>query len=466
MLTTTDRPDAELMTVATAPQASMLKPALKILVPTTVVALLLFFLTRLLLQPPPPLPAPPPKLMSSGVAQSYAEAVARADDAVEGASARAKAQAGNWLPLESLGRAQFARARLTGDLASYAGADDSFTRAFAGLEPGIGPHLSRAEFSLGVHRLAAAVSDLDALDHYAVKPDDSERAEIVAMRGDVAFYRGNYEGARRLYGDAETIAANPGIDLRFATHAMRLGKPEDALRYLDRAEHYGPTIAPQLAARIALQRGMVERSRGDWDAATRHFASALKIFPGWWPAEQQSAAMMALRGDMPGAIRRFTALAARTNQPEPMDALAALYRASGDVARSRLWSARAALLWEERLKVFPDAFALHAIDHLLAFGDAARALTLARAAFAARPFGETGIALASALLANGQPVEALAMLDRVHASGWVTAEQHLLSAQALAMLGRGAEAEKQRADAREIDPHSSDRNPALLWFDH
>lgn len=442
-------------------------PAVRILLPGFVAAGLLFIATRPLMSPLPSTPPiGPPRLITSGVAQNYRQALDQADAAVDAARQRAEAQPGQWLPLESLGRAQFARARLTGDLASYSLADDAFERAFQGLNPGIGPHLSRAEFSLGVHRLAAAEADLTRVEAYKVPPDSAERAEIRAMRGDIAFYRGDYQAARRLYDEAATHFPGAGIDLRLANHAMRLGRPEEALDWLDRAQRSTSILSPQLAARIEWQRGLVERSRGAWDAAARHFATARKLFPGWWQADQQGAAMTALAGNLADATRRFEALAARTGQPEPMDAAAALYRATGDAERSRIWSTRAANLWETRLATFPDAFAGHAIDHLLAFGDPSRALALAEASYRLRPFGETAIGLAAALLANGRPAAALALLERVDASGWVTAEQHMLAAQALIMLGRGAEAALQTERARAIDPHSSDRNPALLWFDH
>ncbi|AHE54383.1 hypothetical protein [Sphingomonas sanxanigenens] len=442
----------------------------RILVPALLVAALLFLATRLFQTAPPPAPAPlpgaPPILLGSGSPQTYAEAVARADEAIDGAARRARHMPGQWLPLESLARAQFDRARLTGDLASYIAARDSFARAFEGLPPKTGPHLSRAEFALGTHDLAAASADLDAVEAYATIPEPAEQAEIQAMRGDIAFYRGDYSRASRHYRAAAATAPATGIDVRLATRSMRLGRFDEALRLLDLAEREAKTITPQILARIELQRGMIERARGDWPAATRHFDKALAVYPGWWLAEQQRAAMAALAGDIGGAIRRFQALATRSGLPEPMDALAALYRVSGDSARSRAWAARAGALWDARVAAFPAAFAQHAIDHHLAFGDPDRALRLARQSFAARPFGETAIALAASLIATGYPDRAIAVLAEVDRTGWVSAEQHLLAAQALAMLGRGADAEAERARAQAIDPHSSDRNPALLWFDH
>lgn len=441
---------------------------MRILLPALLVAALLFLGTRLFqtAPPPPPLPGQPPILLRSGSPQTYAEAVTRADEAVDGAARRARRMPGQWLPLESLARAQFDRARLTGDLASYVDARASFASAFEGLPPRVGPHLSRAEFALGVHDLTAAATDLDTVEAYAVAPEPAEQAEILAMRGDIAFYRGDYNRALRLYRAAAATAPATGIDVRLATRSMRLGRFEEALRLLDLAEREAKTITPQILARIELQRGMIERARGNWPAATRHFDKALAVYPGWWLAEQQRAAMAALAGDIGSAIRRLEALAERSGLPEPMDALAALYRVSGDSARSRQWSARAGALWEARVTAFAAAFAQHAIDHHLAFGDPGRALQLARHSFAARPFGETAIALAAALIANGHPDRAIAVLAEVDRTGWVSAEQHLLAAQALAMLGRGADAEAERARAQAIDPHSSDRNPALLWFDH
>jgi len=51
------------------------------------------------------------------------------------------------------------------------------------------------------------------------------------------------------------------------------------------------------------------------------------------------------------------------------------------------------------------------------------------------------------------------------ASGWVSAEPHIVAAEAHALLGQGPEADAERKAALAINPHSFDRNPGLVWLE-
>jgi hypothetical protein len=80
-------------------------------------------------------------------------------------------------------------------------------------------------------------------------------------------------------------------------------------------------------------------------------------------------------------------------------------------------------------------------------------------------YAESAIGLASALIANRRPAEALRVIEPVLASGWVSADQHIVAAQAYALLGKGREAEAEREKAVAINPRSLDRNPGLFWLE-
>ena len=106
----------------------------------------------------------------------------------------------------------------------------------------------------------------------------------------------------------------------------------------------------------------------------------------------------------------------------------------------------------------------HAAEHLLQFGDPARALDLARRDHALRPYGDSAALLAAALLANRRPAEALAALGPTLQSGWVTAEPHTLASRAHAQMGQARQAAIQRRAALAIDPHSFDPSPGSTWL--
>ena len=400
-----------------------------------------------------------------GAPLTYDEAVARTDGLITGAKALAAVRGDEWLVQEKLASPQIERARLTGDFGDYAAAQATLDRAFAVAAKGSGPHMSQVALDLTLHRLRHAELMLDAVDHYAVRPEAEVRADSRAARGDIAFYRGDYAGALRLYepppgsaGDADTF--------RLAVYLAKTGQVDKALASLDRMQRQMRFPTAQGLANLDLQRGALELQRGAWDKATADFAHADRIFPGYWLAQAHRAQMLALTGKRGEAIAQFEAVARRNASPEVMDALASLYRAQGDYPNSRLWSDRAGAIWETRLKQIPEAAWGHAIEHYLAFGDPARALDLAQRDYAARPYGLPAIALGWAYIANNRPADALALMDKVTASGWVSADQHIVAAQAHALLGQSDAAEAEQQKALAINPHGLDRDAALIWFGH
>src|SRR3546814_17364401 len=85
-----------------------------------------------------------------------------------------------------------------------------------------------------LHRLAGAERALDSMDAYAVPPGRIERAEMIAMRGDIAFYRGRYAEALAAYAQADVIA--PGsADFRRAVYHSMTRRPALPPPYFPRA---------------------------------------------------------------------------------------------------------------------------------------------------------------------------------------------------------------------------------------
>jgi hypothetical protein len=128
----------------------------------------------------------------TGFARTYPEAIARLDAAIADGRARVAAGPDQWLLHEILARNYLAKARLSGSFDDFAAARSALARAFELAPPGSGPHLSQAALDFGMHRLNDSERQLALIDAYAIPPDPVERAEIAAMRGDLAFYRGDY----------------------------------------------------------------------------------------------------------------------------------------------------------------------------------------------------------------------------------------------------------------------------------
>ncbi len=356
-----------------------------------------------------------------------------------------------WPQWANLAEAQRGLAQLTGDYRLYSEAEQSLAKAFALAGSKGGPYLARARFNVGVHRLDRVEADLDR----AAAENDPDLTAILALRADLAFYRGHYQeallGYRRVLERREDL---PSL-VRLALWHARMGHLSEALALLDRAEaiHHGDSQHPR--AFLALQRGLIELDRGRWDLALAHYHHALRLLPGWWQAAEHIAEIHALQGDAETARREYSAVIRDTDRPEFMDALARLERERGDEAAAQGWIAKARKLYDARLATLPEAAYGHGLDHFLQFGTPSEALALARKNHALRPNGESQVPLADALLRAGDVREAETVMRIALASGWQTAKLHAAAARVFAVAGRAGESAQQRALAKALNPRAA-----------
>lgn len=404
-----------------------------------------------------------PVVASSGAPQSYAAALHHLDLLIEGDRALADSRSNEWLMQERLANAYIGRARLTGSFDDYAAAQAALDKAFTTAEPGTGPHLTQAVLAFNLHRLAQTAAALDAIDHYAVIGEQELHDEGIAMRGDIAFYSGRYAEALRYYQKGAGFSEG---SFRMAVYLSKTGAPDQALAAIDAMEAGIKFPTAQMLSNLMLLRGSIELQRGDWDKATADFRRADAIFPGSWLIRAHLAQMLAMAGKQVDAVKQYEAIARTSSAPEVMDALAGLYRARGDAGRATFWADQAGQIWERRLAQLPEAAYGHAVEHYLAFGNPARALQLAELDYKARPYGASAIALAWAYIGVNRPAEALRIIDPVLRSVWVSADQHIVAAQAHLLLGQADQADAERQQALAINPHSLDREGALIWFGH
>ncbi|WP_164844088.1 tetratricopeptide repeat protein [Croceicoccus ponticola] len=371
---------------------------------------------------------------------------------------------GEWLREETLAAALLSDFSLSGNYATLSEAG-SWLRNARNLAPeGSGPWLREAAFAMVNHDLAGAEAALAGAERVAVPNPASDQAEIAAMRGDIALYRGDMDAAERFYAIAEGTSAS-STAFRRAALARSQGRFDAAMALFAKAARDGGGT-PLSQARIALQLGITESARGRYDAARNWYDSALRLFPDYPLARLYRAETFALAGDTKTAIAEMEAVARREQWPDAMDALAMLYRTQGDRVRSRQWSARAGALWQQRLQLAPSAARAHAAEHELVFGDPQRALALARQDVAMRPHGASRILLANALLATGATDEALTQLRKAEASGWRSAPLYASIAEAALLLGDVATAEQATLHAEALNPEIFQPSRTVVWFGH
>jgi tetratricopeptide (TPR) repeat protein len=100
-----------------------------------------------------------------------------------------------------------------------------------------------------------------------VPPDVEERAEETAMRGDVAFYRGDLARAEAFYRKADALEPGAGTAFRWAIVYTKTGRLDAAERFFDAAVRASRMPTRQFRANVELQKGTLYLERGRWDQA-------------------------------------------------------------------------------------------------------------------------------------------------------------------------------------------------------
>jgi tetratricopeptide (TPR) repeat protein len=396
---------------------------------------------------------------------SYADLLTIANERLALSMGRVKRAPDAWLPHAGAGAAALSLFRLTGEIAylDMAEAEISAVRALAPPPSGV-PEL-RAELALAQHDLASAERELKVFFSASVAPDKATLSEAAAMRGDVAFYNGNHAEAARLYREAADIESHVSVAMRIANLQRVAGDFDAATATLAQATQT-ETHTPVVLSSIALQTGMIASARGDYTAARDWYDRAETLFPGHWLTALYRAEAHLTNGQSDSAIADLETLALDHARPEAMDMLALVWRVRGDNARSSKWAMQAKVIWRAWARKYPAAFAAHAAEHELVFGDAKEALRLARINIATRPYGEARLLLARALMANDQARTALAEIRAAEQSGWQSAQLFAIKAQALTILGDSDAAASARKNARAINPRIDDPETRLIWLAH
>ena len=379
--------------------------------------------------------------------------------------ARVKRTPNEWLPHAGAGAAALSLFRLTGEIAylEMAEAKIDAVRNLAPKPSGV-PEL-RAELAMVRHDLAGASRELDILSLASVTPEKPTLSEAAAMRGDLALYAGDHVEAARLYREAMQHEPHVGVALRIANLQRVSGEFDAAIATLAEATR-AEKLTPVVISSIALQTGMIESARGDYASAKDWYDRADALFPGHWLTTLYRAEAHLAEGETNRAIADLEMVARDHGRPEAMDMLALVWRVRGGNTQSRTWSQKAGAIWREWTDKYPAAFAAHAAEHELVFGEPAKALRLASINAQARPYGEARLLLARALMANDKARAALKEISLAERSGWRSAQLFVLKAQGLTILGDTDAAEIAREQARAINPKIDDPVTRLIWLAH
>ena len=385
----------------------------------------------------------PPARGAAAVGSSATAAVTRAQAALRTNPADPTA-------LTELGLGYLTRARETADPSYYPKAAAALRRA-AQLRPdqlrtlvGIGLlHLARHEF-----RSALAVG-LRAHRRY---PDSADALGVVVdAYVDLGRYREGATAVQRMVNKRPNLASYA----RVSYIRELLGDPAGALVAMMQAAVAG-SGSPQDLAYVQALLGDLHWQQGRLTAATLAYTDALRSVPAYGAAEFGLARVEAARGDLRAASTRLAALAARLPLPETVALAGDVHAALGEAEQAG--QQYALVRGIERLQraagvVVDLEAARFAADHARDPGGRPQtAVSLARAAYAARPTIYAADVLGWALRQAGRPAEALGWADRALRFGTRDAALYWHRAATAADLGRTAQARRDLATAYAINP--------------
>lgn len=298
-----------------------------------------------------------------------------------------------------LGLALLQRIRETADPSLYPAAQAAFEAAGRLRPDDPLPLVGLGGILLGKHEFDDALGVGEA----AVKLDPSSsgaRAVVVDALIELGRYDDASEAVDRLVGQAADLTSLARLSYVRELHGDLAG----ALEAMQQAAA-SPGLAPENTAFALALVGQLEQQNGDPAKASEAYESALRLVPQHAPSLAGLGRLAVAAGDLDAAKDRFKRAVEILPLPEYVIALGETLEAAGNAggAQDQYDLARAQISLQQAGGVVIDQeLALFEADH----GDAAKALVLAEAAYAATPTVRAADALAWALHRAGRDNEA------------------------------------------------------------
>jgi tetratricopeptide (TPR) repeat protein len=325
----------------------------------------------------------------------------RPDASTDAEIERLQAEVRRGAPLEAqLAGAYLQKARETGDPSFYVRADGVLSRALARGPEDPAELIQAATLAAGRHDFRGALRLAERAR--ALQPEAIAAYPVLV---DALVELGRYGEAERTL--QQLIDRKPSLPAYARVSYFRElhGDLAGAADAMARAVSAGGGARENLAFAQALL-GDLELARGRPARAARSYRAALASVPDYVPALAGRARLTAARGDLTGAIAGWKKVTALLPLPGYLIALGEAELAAGRVRAGRadlaIVSAQERLLADAGVNTDAER-AIYEADH----GDAARAVDLAREAWANAPSVRSADALGWALTRAGRPREGL-----------------------------------------------------------
>jgi tetratricopeptide (TPR) repeat protein len=213
--------------------------------------------------------------------------------------------------------------------------------------------------------------------------DDAERAlnglspdKTAALRQEVAIARGKAKSDSQLPSALAEGREYADLVAR-AGHCVDQGDLFCATQNYHQAQFLYSDVAPLPLAWLHTQQGIALLRFGHAKEAIPFFEAALERVPNYYLAAEHRAECLGLVGRFEEARTQYLSVIEQTGNPEYMAGLAAMEKAAGNASAAQSWQEQAALGYQKRLALFPNAYAQHAVGFYLEAGELVRAHQLA-----------------------------------------------------------------------------------------
>ena len=298
-----------------------------------------------------------------------------------------------------LGLALLQRIRETADPSLYPAAESAFEAARRLRPDDALPLVGLGGILLGRHEFAEALRVGGAAE--ALDPSSSGAGAVVV---DALIELGRYDDATVAVDRLTRRSADLTSLARLSYLRELRGDLPGALEAMEQAAA-APGLAPENTAFALALVGQLQQQNGDPDAAREAYEAALRLVPQHAPSLAGLGRLAIAAGDLDAAQGQFERAVEILPAPEYVIALGETLEAAGNTTGAQrqydLARAQIALLKAGGVVVDLD-LALFEADH----GDAAEALVLAEAAYAATPTVRAADALGWALYRVGRDAEA------------------------------------------------------------
>jgi len=342
----------------------------------------------------------------------YQIELARIDQGIAELNGSARMLPIDRVKITKLAYLQYQRASLTGNLAELTTAEHSLDHAIQHLGQDGDLYFLKANIHFKLHRLDDVEQDL------AASPDLRQSPPGRALKADLDFQQGRYDGARSEYESLIEEERTWDALARLAYFDFKMGDFNEADRLYDEAVDELTAKEMRHYAWVELQRGVVDLTRGDYEKARKHYQRAERAYSGHWMVDEHFAELLGAEGKSDEAAALYKSVIARVPRPDFQQALGELYLSMGKTADANdcLSSAEAAFLESARCG---EVHYYHHLADLYAdvFENGAAAVKWAQKDLDLRRNFSTLAAMAWALYRAGEFAKALEMMNESLASG-------------------------------------------------